>query len=94
MYTPGPWKISKNGKDGNTFTIWRNDPKQPDESRNEGYALISKHIHGEANAKLIASAPDLLEACKKAKKLLEPELKEPARTIFWKLVEAIKRAEG
>lgn len=46
-------------------------------------------------ARLIAAAPALLEACKKAKKLLEPELvKEPDRTIFWELVDAIKKATG
>lgn len=47
-----------------------------------------------ANAKLIAAAPDLLEACKMAKKYLEPDLIEPGRTVFWKLVEAIKKAES
>lgn len=48
-----------------------------------------------ANAYLIAAAPELLAACKRAKKLLEPELtKEPDRTIFWELVEAIRKAEG
>lgn len=37
----------------------------------------------------------LLKACRRAKKLLEPVLdKEPDRTIFWELVEAIRKAEG
>ena len=37
----------------------------------------------------------LLTACRRAKKLLEPELeKEPDRTIFWELVNAIAKAEG
>ena len=48
----------------------------------------------EANAHLIASAPELLEACKAAKKFLEPDLVEPGRTVFWKLVNAIAKAEG
>lgn len=39
------------------------------------------------------AAPDLLEACKLAKKYLEPDLVEPGRTVFWKLVDAIKKAE-
>jgi hypothetical protein len=46
-----------------------------------------------ANARLIAAAPDLLEACKQAKKYLEPDLVEPGRTVFWNLVAAIAKAE-
>ncbi len=33
----------------------------------------------------------LIEAAKKAKKYLEPDLVEPGRTVFWKLVEALKK---
>lgn len=47
-----------------------------------------------ANARLIAAAPELLEACIAAKKLLEPDLVEPGRTVFWRLVDAITKAEG
>ncbi len=36
---------------------------------------------------------DLLAACKAAKKYLEPDLVEPGRTVFWKLVEAIAKSE-
>lgn len=48
----------------------------------------------EAIAQLIVSVPDLLEACKTAKKYLEPDLIEPGRAVFWKLVAAIAKAEG
>lgn len=49
----------------------------------------------EANARLIAAAPDLLAVAKEAKDLLINELvKEPDRTVFWKLVAAIAKAEG
>ena len=42
---------------------------------------------------LLAAAPQLLHACQKAKKLLEPEVtKEPDRAIFWTLVAAISAA--
>ena len=47
-----------------------------------------------ANTYLIAAAPELLEACKAAKKYLEPDLVEPGRTVFWNLVAAIAKAEG
>lgn len=35
----------------------------------------------------------LLEAARSAKKLLERELEEPGRTVFWLLVDAIKKTE-
>ena len=63
-HTKGPWLISNNGKKGKqspTFRIWRTDPNQPD-GMNNGYACIAPHVSGEANARLIAAAPDLLEA--------------------------------
>jgi len=44
--------------------------------------------------RLINAAPELLAACKMAKKYLEPVLDEPGRTVFWTLVDAIMKAEG
>ena len=40
------------------------------------------------------AAPKLLTACKEAKKYLEPDLVEPGRTVFWRLVDSIHVAEG
>jgi len=48
----------------------------------------------EGQARLITAASDLLEAAKDAKKYLEPDLIEPGRTVFWRLVEAINKAQG
>ena len=52
----------------------------------------------QANAEFIVRAmsshDDLLEACKAAKKYLEPDLVEPGRTVFWQLVAAIAKATG
>jgi hypothetical protein len=46
------------------------------------------------NLALIAAAPDLLAACKRAADLLHLELvKEPDRTIFWEIVSAIAKAD-
>jgi hypothetical protein len=36
----------------------------------------------------------LLEACKMAKFHLQPDLVEPGRTVFWKMVDVINKAEG
>lgn len=46
------------------------------------------------NWTLIAAAPDLLEACEDARIFLQPDLVEPGRTVFWKLVAAINKAKG
>lgn len=43
--------------------------------------------------RLEAAAPALLAACEAAKKYLEPDLVEPGRSVFWKLVQAIAKAE-
>lgn len=57
-HTPGPWRIGPKHKDG-TFAI------------HAGKASVvhctpfgSSNGHAEANARLIAAAPELLEACK------------------------------
>lgn len=71
QHTQGPWLIANNGSEGketSTFRIWRNDPNQPqgDDFINRGYACIAPHVHGKANANLIAAAPELLEALENA----------------------------
>lgn len=96
-HTPGEWRLAKArpvkicGEDVSCFEI--------SASASAGWiAAVQKHPNvgqdGEANARLIAAAPDLLEACRQAKKYLDPELVEPGRTLFWRLVEVIAKAEG
>ena len=43
---------------------------------------------------LEAAQAGLLEACHAAKKYTQGDLVEPGRTVFWKLVAAIAKAEG
>lgn len=107
-HTPGPWMVSKNGAQGSTFLVWRTDTDQPqgDDFRNRGYALITKHVHGEANARLIAAAPELLEALRYALDRLEATLErlpdtqenalweQEAVKDFDKARAAIAKAEG
>lgn len=57
-------------------------------------AAENSNQHGENMVVAAVSAPDLLSACKAAKKYLEPNLTEPGRTVFWMLVDAIAKAEG
>lgn len=73
-HTPGPWDIDRNNshlctiatihgcKNNDWVEIW-----SPNKLGQEG---ISEEVN-EANARLIAAAPELLEACKKAKLALE-----------------------
>lgn len=53
-HTPGPWSISKIGNDYDQFMIFAGDE------------LIVNAITGKANADLIVSVPELLEAIRKA----------------------------
>lgn len=69
-FTPGPWDVSKIG------TVFKNGvlhPLRPDETRKDGESWIdmrhriqpqldAREAECEANARLIAAAPDLLSA--------------------------------
>lgn len=59
-----------------------------------GAANLCDMTPAEANEinRRLDAYPDLLAACQAAKKYLEPDLVEPGRTVFWKLVAAIEKA--
>ena len=61
-FTPGPWKVTRNTTPGQLVT----DTKVRD--RHDGVVCVV-HIDAEANARLIAAAPELL-AC--IEQLLDP----------------------
>ena len=67
-HTPGPWEISR-GVHAYPFSI-------ESESKTIGFIKLQTGLQEvtEANARLIASAPDLLEACKEILNLLEAEM--------------------
>jgi len=48
----------------------------------------------EANARLIAAAPDLLAALKEAKKALQPIMTRADREVFQRVVAALSKAES
>lgn len=99
-HTLGPWVIMGEDTDEGGMPFIQIETKMdpicrvspvwlPDET--EDFQL-TKQVW--ANAHLIAAAPDLLEAARAAKNLLIKKLEEPERTVFWKLAEAILKAEG
>lgn len=53
-HTPGPWRYEMSGADANYMRLYMPGPLTGDVAR--GYV-------GEANARLIKEAPDLLDAC-------------------------------
>ena len=63
--TPGPWKISEPKKDWNgeysLFEIHWSDAGE----------CIAEFVHGEPDARLIAAAPDLLDAARRALNFIE-----------------------
>ncbi len=63
-HTPGPWIVSR-GANVKPFSVEAATSTIADIYRAKGHGTC------EANARLIAAAPELLEACREAKKLLE-----------------------
>lgn len=89
--TPGPWHWHKSRTqlhlhDGKSNCFSQVSMPSPHNQDQEFAPLY------EANAKLIAAAPDLLAACMAAKSLLVGDLEEPGRTVFWKCVAALNKA--
>ena len=58
-----------------------------------GGAMVCEGIKSDANARLLASAPELLEACERALRLLDHDLCGPIETVEL-LKSAIKKAKG
>ena len=106
-HTSGPWTIKEDRghtfKDGTVdyggFRIDATDIEQLAYVWRSNVRFGSSEPFGaaeaEANAKLIAAAPELLALCNEMRDWLRPELvKEPDRTFFWKLHSVITKATG
>ena len=76
-HTPGPWKVEHGGV--NSFDVWLEGWKVP------------KLTENEANAQLIAAAPDMLEALEMARDARSPGEKICASAMRGR---AIAKAEG
>lgn len=95
--TEGPWTYRP------TTSRMRDEYSQPFGITGLGDRTLIAGVFGdvtggievaEANARLLAASRDLLKGCQKAKDFLVNDLEEPGRTIFWTLVDAIRKATG
>ena len=90
-HTPGPWKTDKLpsiGIDGNESFTWG-------VLTGDGYKVGLLGKNQEANARLIASAPYLLEACKMLVASLSPDNSRIDNPLGVKAIcDAIAKAEG
>ncbi len=89
-HTPGPWTKNKYGEllgpDGRTITVW-----------DAGIAFGQRSSTTEANARLIAAAPSMLEVLKKIRFAMETKGPVGLKNLLEGLDEAevaIKQAEG
>lgn len=90
-HTPGPWVVVRAGNS----TLIRSDSQRGYFAKIEGACAGAHGAEGEANARLIAAAPDLLEALKKALPLLEEHIRGRSVTEAIEAAEAaIAKAEG
>jgi hypothetical protein len=90
QYTPGPWKIERVGAAGFPQIVCR------DHAKFDGAVIATEICNGEANAKLIAASPMLLEALKTALQIIEaePEACGIYKAHTEKIRAAIAAAEG
>ena len=105
-HTPGPWKASKTHLASSDTWYVIIDPEgrgpimevggkdKPGQIADAKYLVTDPSII-EANAHLIASAPELLEACKFARMQLSALAKEGRYDKGWEIIQqAISKAEG
>lgn len=88
----GPWTVEE-VLDVRTFDAECTSVRLVHGGRQGDVAYAAHGPERDANARLIAAAPDLLALCQEMEAWLRPELvKEPERTYFWKLVAVIAKA--
>ena len=97
-HTPGPWKVCR-FDDGDIFidgpskaraAVCKMLPPCGNYTNGETYEKIDVRSENAANARLIASAPELLAACKIGLRIIEAE--KEACGIYRELAEQIRAA--
>lgn len=97
--TPGPWKLDIQNDGGNWDYHIREANPSSHPTIGKHIATVNKHLNAEANAALIAAAPDLLEALKAANDLINAVKAIGVdiyniETVHEEVNEVIARAEG
>lgn len=92
QHTPGPWNARPTASLGPQWVVYP-------EADGPDIAIIYDHGNTEANAHLIAAAPELLEACRRiavyAQSGTHPHLANYLQTFAGQqLINAIAKAEG
>jgi hypothetical protein len=90
-FTPGPWSVGQYSFDDYQFSVYGSD--QVKICTLEGWNPGNMK-EGEANANIIASAPDLLAACEEAEEKLLEEGWHPQGIVLKNIREAIAKAKG
>ena len=87
QHTPGPWEAYQlEGREGSDF--WWICAGNKNGWRGDSYMEVSGHI-GEANARLIAAAPEMLAALRS---IMDGGIADPAQVLIAHA--AIAKAEG
>ena len=78
-HTPGPWKVQEFSAQTYMISTFQN-------------GLIAQHVPGEANARLIAAAPELYEALEAAYMVLTSWVPTPQKTRLEEHADAVTLA--
>ncbi len=89
-HTPGPWKIGHAGIGHSDCRLIYSDYQRDEVAGATHY--IAHCIYNEANARLIAAAPDLLEACEWLLFSMNADFEEPDAQEYAR--QAIAKAKG
>lgn len=90
-FTPGPWRLA-----AIPAVVIATDPNYPDTFVGiaDCRTFETSTEEAEANACLIATAPDLLAACEQAYSLIGPQYAGPSLAVSEMLAAAVAKAKG
>jgi len=96
MYTKGEWRVDRKRSSFEYDIYSKDNPPKVIARVPSGVSNYSRLVpaEGEANAQLIASAPDLYEACKEGLELLSINLEANRGKVSELLKQALAKAEG
>ena len=94
QHTPGPWRVWCSKTDDGRITVLEVCETQ-ERGRHSHFASVAKHWPAaEANARLIAAAPDLLECLRAVEVLFAPHCKDSTQADWLDKAQALLRRLG